>query len=512
MGENSVSFKVSLLSEDSSAKAEVRRFVVDREVSTSLIFLKEKLVDLFPGELRGKNVKISWRDEDGDDVTIGSDDELIIALTEMKGPVYKLDVAAFTKNKNGSNASGNANGNDVGEEHLGVSCDGCDGPVIGFRYKCVVCPDYDLCGKCEAKGIHPGHNMFRIATPETIWPRHLFSRLNRMQEKAAKRAERKANKNNDESNKDEDNDDPAASDWMDPFFRGGRGWGGCRPRGPHHGGHGGHGGHPGSPFGGPGCRGRGGLGGGSFMRDVMNAWAGQAGGAGGAAGAQPPPPPAPNASGNNQAKANEENAEQKILKDIGGMVAAVLDPFGVDVHVDIETGNGEKTCLNKKGEAEAAAAKTEEPVPEAEKKDATVVQEEPKKASADQEEPGAAAAARASTPEKSGDLDEWTVLDDKTPPKTPEPEPVGVSVDEEETKPKELYPNLPKEEAKKETVESTPIPIARHPDPRIQVALQAMLNMGFTNEGGWLTQLLETKNGDIGKVLDMLQPVKPTRT
>merc|ERR1712200_185922 len=45
-------------------------------------------------------------------------------------------------------------------------------------------------------------------------------------------------------------------------------------------------------------------------------------------------------------------------------------------------------------------------------------------------------------------------------------------------------------------------------DPKIQIAVQAMMNMGFSNEGGWLTRWREAKQGDIGKVLDMLQPVK----
>lgn len=38
-----------------------------------------------------------------------------------------------------------------GEPHVGVTCDNCDKDIHGFRYKCVTCPDYDLCGKCEAK-------------------------------------------------------------------------------------------------------------------------------------------------------------------------------------------------------------------------------------------------------------------------------------------------------------------------------------------------------------------------
>ena len=39
-------------------------------------------------------MKITWRDEDGDEVSIESDEELLIALHEMKGPLYKLSVTA----------------------------------------------------------------------------------------------------------------------------------------------------------------------------------------------------------------------------------------------------------------------------------------------------------------------------------------------------------------------------------------------------------------------------------
>lgn len=40
-------------------------------------------------------------------------------------------------------------------EHKGYICDGCDGPIIGSRFKCSVTKDFDLCECCESKKSHP---------------------------------------------------------------------------------------------------------------------------------------------------------------------------------------------------------------------------------------------------------------------------------------------------------------------------------------------------------------------
>lgn len=49
--------------------------------------------------------------------------------------------------------------------HSGVQCDGCDAEIRGYRYKCIECPDYDLCFSCEMKKIHGDHMMIRIVKP-----------------------------------------------------------------------------------------------------------------------------------------------------------------------------------------------------------------------------------------------------------------------------------------------------------------------------------------------------------
>ena len=58
---------------------------------------------------------------------------------------------------------------DEGQVHPLVTCDGCEGKVVGSRFKCLVCPDYDLCSTCEGKGLHSQHQLIRIRNPGPPW-------------------------------------------------------------------------------------------------------------------------------------------------------------------------------------------------------------------------------------------------------------------------------------------------------------------------------------------------------
>lgn len=78
------------------------------------------------------------------------------------------------KDKTGSSAKKDLNSEDCSgnesptqkELHKFVICDGCEGKVNGYRFKCLECHDYDLCEACFQVDKHPSHMMIRLVRPD----------------------------------------------------------------------------------------------------------------------------------------------------------------------------------------------------------------------------------------------------------------------------------------------------------------------------------------------------------
>ena len=58
----------------------------------------------------------------------------------------------------------------VNTTHNGIKCSSCgQEPIIGCRYKCSICNDYNLCEKCEEENSKSGehfHNFIKIRKEE----------------------------------------------------------------------------------------------------------------------------------------------------------------------------------------------------------------------------------------------------------------------------------------------------------------------------------------------------------
>ncbi|XP_023374508.1 sequestosome-1 isoform X2 [Otolemur garnettii] len=359
--------------------------------------LLSRVAALFPA-LRPGGFQAHYRDEDGDLVAFSSDEELTMAMSYVKDDIFRIYIKEKKecRRDHRSPCAQEAPRNMV---HPNVICDGCNGPVVGTRYKCSVCPNYDLCGVCEGKGLHRGHSKLVFPSPSGYLS-EAFSH----------------------------------SRWLRKLKHGHFGW-------------------PGWEMGPPGN------------------WS-------------PRPPRAGDAHSSPTA---ESGIEVDIDVEHGGKRSRLMPVSTESSSTEEKSSSQPSSCSSDPSKPEGNIEGTEQSLTEQMKKITLESVGQPEE--------------QMESDNCSGGDDDWTHLSSKeVDPSTGElqslqmPDSEGPSsLDPSQEGPtglKEaaLYPHLPPEA-----------------DPRLIESLSQMLSMGFSDEGGWLTRLLQTKNYDIGAALDTIQ-------
>ncbi|XP_020281549.1 protein ref(2)P isoform X2 [Pseudomyrmex gracilis] len=465
-----LNFKAYLVNEADPSSTEIRRFCIDADVAINFLYLREKLQIVFP-ELRGKHFNVMWKDAEKENIIISTNEELEIALDETSrnetstSPILKLYIVLQAEREP----------LDMSQLqkvlHPGVVCDGCNKDIHGFRFKCMQCPDYDLCTECMMLGTHAEHYMVRMTEP-IKWSSREGRRLSHRVRSFLKKHCREEHKSHHSGH----------SFHFDDFLGGDHGrhfprWG-------------------------------------YIDGQRLFDWSAEA-----ATEATEDSQdnitylprhnlviidnrkPAASSSNQTESKTKSPKPEKRTASSTQETSIKKFPGEGKKLRDDI--GDKKAACsTNDASQKEVSAATTVATTTEAATETTLAT---------------ASTSATASTltptapTEQASEAEEWTMVQREglvsrtssissssngtTPNLVTPPEPT----EQEKTEPsKQIYPTLP-QEVKNDFF---------HPNPKIQRAVETMINMGFSNEGGWLTHLLVSKDGDIGKALDVLQPVR----
>lgn len=155
--------------------AEIRRFTIGNKAGIYQEMV-EKIRAAYNGLIEAnEEIRTYWQDEENELVGFSSDSEMQFAIDiqaalkasksyEGSSPlsIFKVYVSKMMPKIKNEPKMGQTK---FATLHPGIVCDGCDSSIYGLRFKCAVCPDYDLCNSCEDKGMHQEHKKIKIDKP-----------------------------------------------------------------------------------------------------------------------------------------------------------------------------------------------------------------------------------------------------------------------------------------------------------------------------------------------------------
>ena len=124
-----------------------------------------------------KNYSLYYIDSDGDTVILENESDYNLLLESLKNQSSNTIKMVFEKKQDEEKKEEktkekpqkkNKNENENKTIHKNTQCAECGSyPIKGTRYKCSICPNYDVCENCEKKTDHE-HSFLKLKKPESL--------------------------------------------------------------------------------------------------------------------------------------------------------------------------------------------------------------------------------------------------------------------------------------------------------------------------------------------------------